>query len=303
MINDKILIFGYGSIAIKHKKFLTKLYPKKKIFIYSKRKIKIKNIINKLKDILLIKPQYVIICSNTKNHFKDLIFFENNFKNINILVEKPLFDKIYSYKFKNNKIFVGYNLRFDPIIQFIKNKIRSKKIWVANIACGSYLPNWRKNIKYNKTYSSKKNQGGGVVLDLSHEFDYVTWFFGKLSKKFSLIDKVSNLKINSEDYCNFYGSAKKCKHISIYLDYFSRIPYRLIFLKGKNFFLKANLLKKKITYFENNKHKVFKHDSSNYDYSYLAQLRNFISFNGKNLSCYNDGLRVLKIISKIKKNL
>ena len=300
MKNDVILIFGYGSIGIKHHKYLKKLYPEKKIFIYSKRKIKIKNHIQALKDILSIKLKYVFICTNTADHFNDLMFFEKNFKNINILVEKPLFDKIYNYKFRNNKIFVGYNLRFDPVIKFIKNKIKNKEIWTANILCGSYLPSWRKSIKYYKTYSSKKNKGGGVILDLSHEFDYVIWFFGKLSKIFSTKDKISYLKINSEDYCNFHGSAKKCKHVNINLDYFSRISHRTILLNGKNFFLKADILKKKVIYFENKKKKIIRFKDLNYNTSYLNQIKNFISFSGKNLSTYSESLRVLKIINQIK---
>jgi predicted dehydrogenase len=300
MQNQKILIFGYGSIGIKHNKFLKKLYPKKEIFIYSKRKIKVRNHIKTLKDILLIKPNYVFVCSNTKNHFKDLMFFEKNFKNINILVEKPLFEMIYNYKFKNNKIFVGYNLRFDPIIQFIKKKIKNKKIWTANIICGSYLPDWRKNIKYYKSYSAKKNQGGGVVLDLSHEFDYATWLFGKLKKRFSLIDKVSNLRIDSEDYCNFFGSAKKCKHININLDYFTRIPCRNISLNGKDFFLRADLLKKEIVFLENNKKNILKFKNSNFESSYLKQIKNFLN-GAANLCSYRDGFKILETVNQVKR--
>jgi|LakMenE01Jun11ns_1017448.scaffolds.fasta_scaffold9958600_12 predicted dehydrogenase len=300
MQNQKILIFGYGSIGIKHNKFLKKLYPNKEIFIYSKRKIKVRNHIKTLKDILLIKPNYVLICSNTKNHFQDLMYFEKNFKNINILVEKPLFDKIYNYKFKNNKIFVGYNLRFDPIIQFIKKKIKNKRIWTANIICGSYLPDWRKNIKYYKSYSSKKNQGGGVVLDLSHEFDYSTWLFGKLKKRFSLIDKVSNLRLDSEDYCNFFGSTKKCKHININLDYFTRIPCRTISLNGKDLFLRADLLKKEVVFYENNKKNILKFNNSDYESCYLKQIKNFLN-GGENLCSYKDGLKILETVNQIKK--
>ena len=38
-----------------------------------------------------------------------------------------------------------------------------------------FLPDWRKNIAYSKSYSSIKKQGGGVLLDLSHELDYATY--------------------------------------------------------------------------------------------------------------------------------
>ena len=52
----------------------------------------------------------------------------------------------------------------------------------TTVLCGSYLPSWRKNIIYNKSYSSDKKKGGGVLLDLSHEIDYITWILGSFTK-------------------------------------------------------------------------------------------------------------------------
>ena len=31
---------------------------------------------------------------------------------------------------------------------------------------------------YLKSYSASKSKGGGVLLDLSHEIDYINWLFG-----------------------------------------------------------------------------------------------------------------------------
>jgi ornithine cyclodeaminase/alanine dehydrogenase-like protein (mu-crystallin family) len=79
MTHEVFLIFGYGSIGKKHYQFLKKLYPKNKIFIYSKRKIFLKHHINCLSDIIKLDPSHILICSNTRAHYKDLIFFEKNF--------------------------------------------------------------------------------------------------------------------------------------------------------------------------------------------------------------------------------
>ena len=48
-------------------------------------------------------------------------------------------------------LFVGYNLRFLKIIEFIKKKIKKEKIIFCSSYCGYFLPNWRKNISYKKT--------------------------------------------------------------------------------------------------------------------------------------------------------
>ena len=48
-------------------------------------------------------------------------------------------------------------MRFNPLIQLIKDKVKNKKIWSVNIFCGSYLPNWRK-ILIIKTHQAQKNK-------------------------------------------------------------------------------------------------------------------------------------------------
>ena len=48
-----------------------------------------------------------------------------------------------------------------------------------SINCSSFLPSWRKNIDYQSSVSAKKSLGGGVLLELSHEIDYLIWLIGK----------------------------------------------------------------------------------------------------------------------------
>ena len=61
------------------------------IKIFSKINVKNFNTIDNKNEIIKFNPQYVIIANETHFHLKELIFFEKNFKNIFILVEKPLF--------------------------------------------------------------------------------------------------------------------------------------------------------------------------------------------------------------------
>ena len=119
----KILILGYGSIGKKHFKIIKNNFKNYQLFIVSKRKIFVKGaqILNTLGEAKKIKLDYVIISSEPNDHFNQLKFFEKNFKNIKILVEKPVFNKEKKLKIKNNKVFVGYNLRFHPVIIYLKN--------------------------------------------------------------------------------------------------------------------------------------------------------------------------------------
>ena len=79
--NKSALIIGFGSIGEKHAMILKKYFNFKKIFIFTKRKIKKSTIIKNLDDIKKLKFEYVIISSNTSEHFSNLCFILKNFKN------------------------------------------------------------------------------------------------------------------------------------------------------------------------------------------------------------------------------
>ena len=78
-------------------------------------------------------------------------------------------------------------------------KLESKKIIHARIESGSYLPNWRPKQDYRSSCSAKKNLGGGVLLELSHELEYLSWIFGKPNWISAWVGKLSSLEIDVED--------------------------------------------------------------------------------------------------------
>ena len=133
----KILIIGYGSMGRKHAQVL-KSMGANNLFFYSKQKNIPYKRINNLNEVKKLDPNYIIITSNTSDHYWQLKLLEKELKNKIILIEKPLFTEYKKIKIKYNKIFVGYNLRFHPIIQFIKKKIKTKKLWRALAIFGSY---------------------------------------------------------------------------------------------------------------------------------------------------------------------
>ena len=299
MINT-VLILGYGLIAQKHYRSLKKIKNINRIYIYSRRDIKYKYSINSLKDILLINPQYIIIASETSNHFNLLKFIVNNFKKKIILVEKPIFDKYQKIDLKKNKVFVGYNLRMHPILLFLKQKLRNKKLLSVDIACESYLPNWRKNRNYINTTSAIKKYGGGVLLDLSHELDYTSWLFGSISIQFVKNLKISNLKIDTDDFLILNAINKNKVHISVSLNYFSMIPIRRILVKGEKFTILADILKNKILLInQKQKKKIFFKNTKDLD-TYYNLHKNILSNNINNVCSYEEGLKTMKLIEKIR---
>jgi predicted dehydrogenase len=72
----------------------------------------------------------------------------------------------------------GYNLRFSYSLKRFNELIKKKivgKILSVRCEVGQYLPDWRPNKDFRKTVSANKRLGGGVLLELSHEIDYLRW--------------------------------------------------------------------------------------------------------------------------------
>ena len=298
-MNKTALIIGYGSIGKRHAFLLKKFKNISKVFILTKQNCNNFNRIKNISEVNKINPDYILICSRTSDHFKHLSYLEKNLSNKVILVEKPLFNNFKSLIIKKNKVFVGYNLRFNPVVKYIKNYIKNKKIFSVNVSCHSYLPNWRKNINYKKSNSAKKSYGGGALLELSHEIDYIQWIFKKIKKiNYVRIGKISNLKIDTEDSVAIAGKMSLVNFI-IDLNFFSRHTQRSIIIYGNNFTVKGNLINNSVEIFKNNRRKniKFKIDEN---YSYREQHKSLLNDNHENICTYNEGKKLMFLFDRIK---
>ena len=293
-------IIGFGSIGKRHAKILEDLKVFKEIFIVSKQNIKTKyKKLSSIKDLKNLKPDYFIICSDTHSHLKDLKYLDKNFNNKIILVEKPLFNRFSKFSPKNNKVYVSYNFRFHPVINFIKKFCDKKKVIYVYSFCGSYLPDWRKNINYKKSYSASNKRGGGVLLDLSHEFDYIIWIFGELKINSVFHKRISNLEINSKDILSFSGFSKKSKFVQINLNYISKIPKRFIYIEGNNFSIEGDLIRNIILLKSSKNQKMIKFSSKSLEKSYITTHKKILSSSTGDLCDFKQGIMLNKLFDQI----
>lgn len=280
----KVLIIGLGSIAKKHISAISKLVPNS-LFI-ALRSNNNSNTFDNVKNIFEINEvpkdiDFIIISNPSSLHsstIKDILFL-----NKPIFVEKPVFNNILEnvelldiIKKSGIKTYIACNLRFHPSIIFLKKfiGINNKKINEVNVYCGSYLPNWRANTDYTESYSAKKNMGGGVDLDLIHELDYVIWLFGFPLNYNSTKRKISQLKIDSFDYC-LYNLKYNDFNLSIILNYYRVNSKREIEIVLEDDILVCNLLNAEI---KNSKNEiVFIDKSYNINNTYLSQVEYFIN--------------------------
>ncbi len=182
----KILIVGAGSIGSRYFKILRR---KKSLLVKRYDIDKKKSDFLKFQDSLSWLPEYVIICSPNNLHLKILNKIINTIKLKRILVEKPLgtnlreiinIENNKNFKKNKKKILISCNMRFHPAIKKIKKYIESKKqkIHYSEIFWHYKLDGKNKQ----KNYFKIKSQGGGIIFDLWHEIDLVTYFFGKINK-------------------------------------------------------------------------------------------------------------------------
>lgn len=286
----------------KYYNLLTKLNSVK-IYIYTKREIKNKHLVRKKNDIKKIKLDFAIIANETSSHYKTLRWIDKNFSNVKILIEKPLFHKYINYS-SINKVFIGYNLRFHPIVNNIKEILKKiGKIKSVHINCMSNLNIWN-NRDFKNSYSFNIRKGGGVELDLSHEIDLLVNLFGKVNYINALNLKKSKFHNSSNDILLSNGITNKGICFSLNLDYFSLKDERYIKIIGDKFYIEADFIKNHIIVIKNNSKEMFKFKNNPMANSYKIQLNKFLNENNKKDLCiYSEGLYINNIISRFKKKI
>jgi len=219
----KALVIGYGSIGKRHCRILNEMSLD--VGVLSRRGIDYKNSFKEFDDAMSFYPEYIVVCSPTNEHRGNLDRISSaGFSGV-VLIEKPVFEKVYNIKYPFD-IYVGYNLRFHPVVQRLKQEIEGKKILSVHHYVGQHLSTWRPDTDYKKSYSSSKKRGGGVLRDLSHELDLINFLFGKNVSLSSLGGRVGDVTIDSDDVYGFLLKQENCPVISLQMNYFDRVPRR-----------------------------------------------------------------------------
>lgn len=96
----------------------------------------------------------------------------------------------------------GFNLRHVPSIRLLKELVADGalgRVVRASFVAGQWLPDWRPGTDHRSSYSADAGRGGGVELDLSHEYDLARWLFGELDVAFASGGRFSELGLRAND--------------------------------------------------------------------------------------------------------
>ncbi|NMB96954.1 MAG: Gfo/Idh/MocA family oxidoreductase [Clostridiaceae bacterium] len=296
-IKKKVCFCGLGSIGKRHFKNLQTIAWEQGIFFetHALRKTdkvleeEIKGHISRqIFDENQLDNNYdiVFITNPTNLHYDTIRTMADKTKHM--FIEKPIFDskeyRLEALNFnKSGVYYVAGPLRFSSVIQKLRDIIPHEKIYCVRVICSSYLPDWRPNVDYRLVYSASKEKGGGVAIDLIHEWDYITYLFGFPKKVFSICGKYSHLEIDSEDLA-VYIAEYNDKVVELHLDYFGREHRREIEIFTKNGTITCDLVKNIISFTDDREQIHFDEAKNEF---YLREMRFFIDNILKN-NCFNN---------------
>ena len=91
-----------------------------------------------------------------------------------------------------------------------------------------------KNYKYS--VSAQKKLGGGALLEMSHELDYINWIFGKKYKAKAFYTNSNILDVNVEDNVKIIFKYTNKILGSLSLDFLNHKKKRFLTINGKKEF-------------------------------------------------------------------
>lgn len=235
----KFLVIGCGSIGRRHAKNLLALRHSVTATDVSadgrkraEAELGIKTFPS-LASALAHKPDAALVCTPPSTHIS--LAKKALLSGCHVFIEKPVSDSLGGIdaleklaKKKKKLVQIGYNLRFAPGLARLKQALDSGKYGKplsGRVIFAQYLPYWRPGTDYRKGYTGKKKYGGGIILEASHELDYICWLMGKPKKLACFARRVSWLEVDTEDNADVLLEFKSGATANVHLD-FVRQDYR-----------------------------------------------------------------------------
>lgn len=246
----------------------------------------------------LVKEYDVVFVTNpTSMHYETIKKFKDYTKSF--FIEKPVFDRteidesIFE-ELKGINCYVACPLRYNPVLQYIKDHINLEEVYAARAISSSYLPEWRPGQDYRQCYSAHRDMGGGVGIDLIHEWDYLVSFFGMPDFCYNIQEKISNLEIDSDDISLYIAKAGKTT-IELHLDYFGRYAIRHLDLFMPDNTMHCDLIKGTIDYLKSGKHLSFSSERDTIQTIELAHFFDIIDSKIPNDNSIKHAYQLLKL--------
>lgn len=243
MTGQRVLVVGYGSIGARHARLLGEIGCD--VAVVSAREVDFHQLYDTLRQGWLShQPTLVVLANATAAHHAALVELAQLGHSGDVLVEKPVFDHVMPIPENGfRQLRVAYNLRFHPVLLSLREALADQSIISAQAYVGQYLPNWRPGTDYRRCYSSHADQGGGVLLDLSHDLDYLAWLMGPWKRVAAIGGRLSELEITSDDVFSLLYQSDRCPVIGVQLNYLDRLGRRRVIVNTADHTYEADLVR------------------------------------------------------------
>jgi predicted dehydrogenase len=295
-LNKRILIVGQGSIGKRHLRIARTILPNADIGVLAHRNLdhvpQFANIVFLgLEEALIFRPHMAVIASPAPFHLVTAQALAQ--AGTHLLIEKPLSVSllgarklINTCKQQGAALLLGYNLRFSDSLQYYRTKLSQGvigKVLSVRAEAGHFLPLWRPGSDYKKCVSARSELGGGVLLELSHELDYLSWIFGNIEWVKAELSRQSSLEIDVEDTAHLVMGFKSSINGyqttgTLSLDFVRQDATRACMAIGENGSLRWDGLTGRVDIYklgDKEWENLYSSFPSN-DSTYIAEWRNFI---------------------------
>jgi len=271
-----------------------------------------------LDDVFAFKPDAAIIASPASLHLEAALPLAN--AGVHLLIEKPLsstsdnVDQLVALcREKKLVLMVGYNLRFMPSLQKARAMVREGaigRVISVRAEVGQYLPQWRPHADYRKGVTAQSALGGGVLLELSHDIDYILWTLGLPGSVTAFGGHYSDLEIDVEDVAEILVDypERRCL-VSIHLDMVQQSAIRRCRFVGSEGILIWDCIADQIEYFRADRGEWLVIDDvrlEDRNFMYIEQLRHFldcIETGSVPLCSGEDGLQCLEVVDAARRSI
>jgi len=304
----KILIVGLGSIGTRHIKNCDRILSKMGIVhrfdalrsLGRPLSSDISGLIsNTFHDFIEVPNGYdiALITNPTALHYEAITHLLS--KTYNMFIEKPIFENsgydLTNLRFGSGVYYVACPIRYTQVFGALQGIFSQNHIFAVRAICSSYLPDWRPNMDYRHSYSAKRELGGGVAVDLIHEWDYLTELLGMPQSIECIHGKYSELEINSEDTA-LYLAQYIDKTLELHLDYYGRAERREVEFYTPDDVIIGDFIRKEVRWLKCGKVIPFIEDSND---CYLAEIEYFLKMclglEGVNRNSVDHALKILRL--------
>lgn len=320
---SRVLVVGLGSIGKLHLRLARELLPRADIRVLRREEGALhpeqaNGSFSRMDQAIAFRPQIAVIANPAPFHLSAAQSLAE--AGVHLMVEKPLSITaegvqrlIESCRSRGLVLLTGYNLRFLPSLQRFRDLLKQNVIGkVLSVRCdiGQYLPSWRPDVDYRQGVSARHDLGGGALLELSHELDYLRWIFGEVDWVGACLSRQSRLEIDVEDTVHlmlgFAPEADSHRLIgTLSMDLVRHDTTRLCTSIGELGSLRWNGLTGAVELFEagaKNWRELFRYQHQRED-SYRAEWGNFLTCieeKSRPLVSGEDGFKVIQIIDAVR---